>query len=237
MLRRRSSLPHGAPDQGSHHVPRFPRSSRVLRLSDPADDRRSAAAQNSSFGEPLGRVYYSADPTSIQPSITAEPFVPFDVYMVLDLDYGDIGRPELNATTGVAAWETNLELAGLGSDFIILSARIRSIALNVGDRTNIIAGVSPPVLADQTPIDLVQYTLFAPVTDVPSDVVVTGGATTPTSFDPPSPGWVESLRTVNLRYCGVPMASAFGQARTVPTWSSCRPSHWGNPWPVTAPSS
>lgn len=164
-----------------------------------------AEAQSSGFGEPLGHLYFSAEPTSYDPNITAPSFVPFTVYLVADLDYADIGREELNSNSGIAAFEMDMQLPGLGSDFLVLSARIRNVAVNIGDQTNVIVGINPPVLAAQTPIDLVEYTFLSVSPTVPTDARIEAGPASPSSFSPATPGWAESA---DIGECTNPVSGA-----------------------------
>lgn len=152
----------------------------------------AASAQDDRFGEPLGHLYFSSEATSYVPVITAPSFVPFTVYLVADLDYAEIGREELNFSTGIQAWEMGMELPGLGSDFVVLNAVIRNLSINVGNSTNVIVGIAPALLAFETPIDLVEYAFLSPASPVPTDVTLSAGPSSPSSFDSAGPGWSES---------------------------------------------
>lgn len=153
----------------------------------------TASAQSSSFGTPLGWLSVSADNTSYDPDIQAQPFVPFHVFLVADLDYGDIGRPELNSSTGIQAWEAGLDIPGLGSDLIITGKVIRNGGVELGDQTNNIIGLYSAILADQTPIDLVDYTVLSLVAGGLQDVRLTLGPSTPSSFSPERPGMADNI--------------------------------------------
>lgn len=148
-------------------------------------------SQTTGFGEPLGWIYLSDDNTDYSPDIVIPAFVPFKIYLMANLSYTYIGEPGLDASTGIQAFEASIDIPGLGGEVVIQDAVIRNESVNIGGTTNVIAGLYPAILAEQTPIDLVDYTLLL-LAEGLQDVVLTIGPSTPSSFTPAAPGFSEN---------------------------------------------
>lgn len=152
-----------------------------------------AFAQNSSFGQPLGWLFLSADNTApYEPNISAAPLTPFKVYLMVSLSYSYIGQGNLDNGVGIVAWEASVDIPGLGPDIIIQSAIFRNEGAVFGTDTNIQHGMSAPIVAADTPIDLVEYNMVVFNSTGVSDVELTLGPSSPTSFDPAAPGFNDS---------------------------------------------
>jgi len=152
----------------------------------------ASAADEVRFGQTMGTLYLSASPTEYQPNQTGVSlFTPFTVYLVPDIDYADIGHPELNAGTGMQAYEVGVEFP---AELTLISAIIRNSSTSPGGgTTNLIVELSPTILAAQTPIDLVEFSLgaFSDTIDL-TDMCLELHASAPSSFDPAAPGFNDS---------------------------------------------
>lgn len=70
-----------------------------------------AKGYGSTIGSPAGSIFLSFSETSMQTEVTGlSVYQPFSWYVRADVDFGDIGRPDLNATAGVGGWEGALSL-------------------------------------------------------------------------------------------------------------------------------
>jgi hypothetical protein len=202
-------------------------------------------AQGSPQGLPLGRVSISARATDSWPQIGIPGFSSADVFVLIDLDYADIGRAELNVSTGILAWEGEFLIP---PEFAILSKIVRNHSLSVIEHsTNLIVGLSPVITAAETPTDLVHYRIgYFAGPDPPVDVWVTLGPSSPSSFDSESPGFNDNVDVGECTRasdgtpvsCLRPFAAVFGaviNCRTTcfwvpietPSWSALKASYGG----------
>lgn len=77
----------------------------------------ASADEGPEFTE-LGEIVVSASLDRYEPFLRVEPFVPFEFYVLVRIDFADLGRPELNGTyrmtgfEGAYAWDPGLWLLG-----------------------------------------------------------------------------------------------------------------------------
>jgi hypothetical protein len=156
------------------------------------------AAQEVLFGQTMGSVYLSDSPTEYQPNkMDAALFTPFSVYLVTDIDYGDIGQSGINGAVGMQAYEVGVDFP---PELTLISATIRNLSVNLGGNSNLIVGLNPKITASQTPIDLVEFSLGAfSASTVLTDMHFTLHATTPSSFDPAVPGFNDSSNALECQ--------------------------------------
>ena len=151
----------------------------------------SDIAHGQLVGEPLGTIYLSATPHAREGMMTAGVFVPFEIYIVGDVDYGHIGRSDQNATNGPAGWEASVSMP---AEILLLSTITHppGFAINLGNTTNFLVGLGTIFTAATGPWTLVTYNTMILLPTPPTDLVVDLGAATPTTFvDSPAPGWVD----------------------------------------------
>jgi len=136
----------------------------------------------------LGNLYLSFAPDQ-QDAVLAgvEPLVPFNWYVVAEIDFGDLGRPEDNTTNGLLGWEANLNVPPEITVTSRTMAPPGALDIGTGDDNWIVAW-SACVLANQTPYALVTYE--AMLASAAVNVEVTLDAASPSSFTPPEPGWI-----------------------------------------------
>ncbi len=152
----------------------------------------SVFAQGSTPGQTMGILSVSGNGTAYMPNITVVPGTPFDLFILAELDYGDIGRPSLNASTGLRAWEAGLTIP---SSFLIAQATIRNVALNLGTppNTDFLVGLTTAIIANTTPIDLVQYSIVFFGGAAPTDLLLELGQASQSSFNPPAAGFNDNI--------------------------------------------
>lgn len=112
------------------------------------------------YDTPMGSIYVSTLPDAYQPHLYIGPsFVPFDIYIVADIDFGDIGAASQNLTNGIRAWEGGVtappELTLIGQDW--------EGAFNLGQGAfDYIVGIGTPILsAESTPRPLVTLSFLS----------------------------------------------------------------------------
>jgi hypothetical protein len=182
----------------------------------------SAMAQTS-FGETMGRIYLTADQHETVSFLGKQaPYQQFVFYLMVHLDFGDIGQPELNNVDGLAAWEASLRVP---EGVTITKREPLPLAVNVAvGEDNWVMGVPYMVAAWQTPTVLVKYTAILLV-DGLSDLVITIHESDPTTFDHPDarergPGWLEWQPTGECEFSSRKPAS--GCLRTFESWQDNR---------------
>ena len=167
------------------------------------------------FGTPMGELYLSAEPRARVASLSMEPLVPSAFFVVTTVDFGDIGRPELNADNGLAAWEARVVVP---PQLLVIGRTLSpSTSLNLGSLDNWIVGTGQMLPAQDTPLALARYDVVV-VQEGLVGLRVTLGAPTPSSFDVfegpgPQPGWLEAMATGECPYpCIRPFASEWKSA-------------------------
>jgi hypothetical protein len=142
------------------------------------------------YDTPLGSIYVSQFPDSYYPYYQLFPlFSPQNVYIVADIDFGQIGGASQNLTNGIRAWEGGLTVP---PGITILSATVTQQAINLGQgNADYIVGVGPAIItADSTPRPLVTLSLFAQAAVPPFTMEITPASTA--TFDGLSI-WFEEL--------------------------------------------
>ena len=119
------------------------------------------------FAEGFGILYVTtdiaADPFDPLENVAAciddpglPPFVPIEFFVVVDLDFADIGPPELNAVNGLSGWEARVNVP---EELVITACPVnphRPGPLN--GCANFIVGTGITIVADSMPFALVEYT-------------------------------------------------------------------------------
>ncbi len=156
-------------------------------------------AAQTGFGQPFGEIYFAFDvqdrnSTCVEAgSPDAIPtFVPFDFFLVVNVNFEAIGQGQQNATNGIDAWEVRV----ITPPEITLAGQVLnpSTSINVGGPGDWIVGTGGLITAASMPFAVVNYSgiLLQDVPDLefsmsipsPSSFDVTGG---PGAF----PGWLE----------------------------------------------
>lgn len=150
-----------------------------------------ALAQQNLAPDPLGDLYVSAIPDGYDPNIQSDRGIPFNAYLVADIDFADLGDETQNLNNGLTAWEAGVTFP---LDAIVLGANLDpSTSLNfgqiIGQTYEYIVGTGQRLEVGQ-PRELVEFTLLniAEITDGPIQL---GPVTTPTVEG--STAWVEFL--------------------------------------------
>lgn len=116
----------------------------------------SPVMAQSDVGAPLGSLYLSPLEDAYQSYVQSIPlFVAQTIYLVADVDFGDIGAPEQNATNGIRAWEASITQPAQ----MIITARTLTppTALNFGLVPNdYIIGVGTTLTASTMPRPLLR---------------------------------------------------------------------------------
>lgn len=165
-----------------------------LTLATPNLSFVTPTLAQTSFGRTMGSLYLSMDPSDNVPFIENQPaLVEFEFYLMVALDFGDIGKPELNNLDGLAAWEASLDIP----EAVTVTRRVTTpLAINVGKGAdNWVVGLPEMLAAWTTPAVLVTYTAVL-LSEGQSDLVITIHESTPTTFEHPDapaqgPGWLE----------------------------------------------
>jgi hypothetical protein len=155
------------------------------------------------IGQPLGWIYISANNTTYDPDIQIAPFTPISIYLMLNIDYGYINQAGLNSSVGPFSYEAAVVIPPV---FTVTAALIRNKSLNLGSDRNLIVGLNPAILANTTPIDLVEYTIgaFTPGADL-VDLEFSIAAATPSSFSPAVPGMADNTAFGECTFDGNPV--------------------------------
>ncbi len=171
----------------------------TMVLAVVASHSPSAHAQTA-FGQGFGEIYLVFDvedrnSTCVEAgSPDAVPtFVPFDFFLVVNVDFEAIGQGQQNATNGLAGWEV---LVNVPPEITVAGQVLNpSTSINVaGAPGGWIVGTGAVVTASSMPYALVNYSgiLLQDVTDLS----LTFGIPAPSSFDITGgpgavPGWLE----------------------------------------------
>ncbi len=165
----------------------------VLFLTVTAGSALAQFERSDFHDTPLGSIYVSAFPDWYFPYFPSFPtFVEQKIYVVADIDFGDIGAPSQNLTNGIRAWEGGVTMP---PELTILSTEVEG-AINLGlGLTDFVVGIGSPILtAASTPRPLVTISVVA----LGSDSFTSWMGVTPVST-PSFPGvsvWIEEL-TIN----------------------------------------
>ncbi len=172
-------------------VPRADSWSTTISQSDPKAGTNTPRV----FGEL--RLNTASDGTGDDFNVNTPAFVPFTVYLVADIDFGEDGRPGDNLTNGLSAWEAGLnfppEVAVLGLQLIPPTSI--NVASNFGE---FIVGTGSFVSAFP-PVSVVRIDLLTlqPQGDV--DLVIDMHTVSPPS-QPGELAWTETNNNFDLNF-------------------------------------
>jgi hypothetical protein len=183
------------------------------------------------YGEALGDLYLTTDlgldpfdpvrgpiATCIDdPGLPA--FETLGFFLVIALDFADVGQPEWNATHGLRGWEARVHIPQ-ELTIIARTVRPRPCPLDMCLNDNFIVGIGITILAASTPYAVVEYDGI--LLQNAQDVRLTLGASTPSSFDSqggpgPVPGWLEGPATGDCLSDGEPVECL----RPFRRWQGC----------------
>lgn len=195
-----------------------------------AADGRDAAAQ-SDVGPPLGVLYVSLSPDSYEPILQhPQPFTPYDLYVVVDIDFAQIGAPSQNLSNGLLAYEFGI--SSLGTAVLLSADYVGEINIGSGSRDWIVGVGIPVIPVSSTPRPLVKYSFgyFSTIVDfTPIEVEVV-----PASIQtvPGQPIWQESLplNGCTNRLTGEPVSCFFPFAELrglLIYWTPVESTNWG----------
>jgi hypothetical protein len=142
------------------------------------------------YDTPLGSIYVSPFPDSYYPYFQSFPnFSPQNVYIVADIDFGEIGGASQNLTNGFRGWEGGVTVP---PGVTVVGSVVTSAAVNLGQgSTDFIVGVGPAIItAASTPRPLVTLSLLALAAFQPFTMEITPASTS--TFDGLSI-WLEEL--------------------------------------------
>lgn len=187
----------------------------------------------SDVGAPLGSLYLSASNNSYEPimqNLVVSQI--YTIYLVADIDFADIGRPEQNASNGMTAWEASITAPP--SMFILSRDRTPPESLRIGaDDNDFIVALGSTLAASTFPRPLVtiSFLLGGPVPAPGFEMVVAPARAAQTV--PGEAVWLEA-QTANgctNTLSGAPEACIFPFAflgnLTVSTDISAEESSWG----------
>jgi opacity protein-like surface antigen len=144
-----------------------------------------AAAQ--SIGADCGDIFLSAANDSYVDKVEVGTFTNFNWYLVVELDYADVGLPDQQAANGLKGWECSVDVP---ATITVLNRTLQpETSLNIGQDDNWIIGTGQNVRAINTPFAVVAYTAL--LLSAQENLHLTLAGTTPSSFVPAVPGWVE----------------------------------------------
>jgi hypothetical protein len=158
-------------------------------------------AKAQAYGDSLGRIYLTRDP-SVDPWDTLwnweatciddpglAPFTPLEFYLVIHVDYADLGRPELNATHGFDAWEGRVYIP---SQLTVLERTLQTPSLfPPPTEDNWIVYLADPVIAASTPVAVVKYKVV--LLEAARNLWLRIGPPDPPNMIPFAPGWRENV--------------------------------------------
>jgi hypothetical protein len=167
-----------------------------------------AAAQQ--FADAFGDIYLTTDVSvspwdvDLGPGTTCiedpgvPPFSTLNFFLVVHLDFADIGQGGQNLSNGFRGYETKVDVPPQ----LTITARTKQppTSINVGDdaTNNWIVGTGITITAGQTPYAVVEYNSI--LLSAAQDLTLSLGPSDPSSFDVaggpgPVPGWLEGLPT------------------------------------------
>lgn len=167
----------------------------LLVLMSLAGFAQPVGAQVNLVDEPLGALYLSPYPDRYSGVIDGNLMtfgVPFKVYLVADIDFGDIGAAEQNASNGLSAWEASVQFpAGLT---VLAIQRFPDTSINFGtaeqNTLNYLVGLGSTVPAGG-PVVLLEFLVLA-LRYFPDEWIRLGPVTTtPSVVD--APAWLEAV--------------------------------------------
>jgi uncharacterized repeat protein (TIGR01451 family) len=158
----------------------------ALDQNDPAPGNNSDTVEFTvDPASSLGLIYPSSELGGYNPDLFADPYQIFTFYLIVEIDFGDIGEPGWNSTHGLNGWEAAVVLP---PELIVLGHVLHpASSVNVGTQNNWLVGTGDCITANQTPYTVLEYQamLIAPA----NDLVIRLEPPSPSSFDPPAMGW------------------------------------------------
>ena len=143
--------------------------------------------------EPLGSLYLTASTGTDRIPYNEDlgEFPAFDVHLIVDIDFADIGRGGENPFNGMRAWESGLEVpAGLLITGVEFSP---GQSINIGTTSNFIVGTGTLVVASLTPMRLAKISCILPVQTPAKDLVMRLKASSPSTLGAGVPLWQEQV--------------------------------------------
>jgi hypothetical protein len=166
----------------------------------------AASSMAQTFGQELGSLYLSRSQTEYQPNLGGagvngapdeDPiasFQNFSFYIVTEIDYADIGLGNQNGAAGLQAWEAAIDLGEAVGLTVLSRTMFPGGAGDLGNgNDNWVVFLGSQVTALSTPFVLVEYSGGFFGGEPPSDILVPIGSSSPSSFNPPVPGWNEGV--------------------------------------------
>jgi len=155
-------------------------------------------ARAQEFGPALGELYLSFEPDSRVLVMDHPAFEQFQFHVLAAIDWGDAGLAAHNGFNGIRGWEASVQVP---AELTVVGREVRpASSIDIANGAdNYVVGTGQLVDAWAAPVSLVVYTAFLASPDL-TDLVVTLGASSPTSFDVPGgpgavPGWLEFHRS------------------------------------------
>lgn len=151
------------------------------------------SASAGAYGQSLGEIYLSIDASTREDALIDQPInTPFEFYLLADVDYADLGQPEVNGLNGIWAWETRVNIP---ESITIINRHLGPGSINVGSgEDNYIVGTPELLVVGLGPTTLVRYEAI--IFSVVPDEVLTISPSSPSTFDDDGnlglgPGWLE----------------------------------------------
>ena len=157
------------------------------------------------FGQPLGQLYLSFDASERVESQRISAFRSFRVYLLAEVDYGQLGNSGQNFVNGISSWEARIQLP---AELLVLERVTPGSCCEVGcskrgTPDNWFVSLCNEATAAFSPVVLVEYLCL--LTDLQTEGLKIGIAPAqPSSFADlgprqPMPGWRERLPS---GFCG-----------------------------------
>ena len=162
----------------------------IVLVAIPVATATSVHAQSEQYGLPLGRLCLSFSASEHVATADREPFEQFNFFLLARVDWADVGLDGHNGFNGMAAWEASVNApAGLT---VMGREILPATSINVGIGTdNYVVGTGSVYNVSRAHTTLVRFTAIL-MQDSPDDLVLTVGASTPSSFEGTQPGWLEA---------------------------------------------
>lgn len=170
---------------------------------------QAGALEWASLGEPLspevvgiGDIYLSTSPVSLQSTLEGiEPYESFDWYVMAEVDFADLGRPDANGVDGIAAWELSVNIP---ANLYVLERELLhdGIDIGAGSENWIVGGYAPLNGSHVGATPILHYRcMFLTQTQ---DVQVTLGPSSPSSTNQiglgGAPSWTSALENQVFRF-------------------------------------
>jgi hypothetical protein len=140
-----------------------------------------------SQGDPLGRLYLSFAPDAEVRNAELEAMQSFELYLIAELDFTDIGDPDRNEQDGIKGWETCITIP---PEVTVTNMEILRPGFNGADDScdeNWIMILDSCAFGEDMPVAFVRYE--AVLTTAARNVELSLGPASPSSIDTNAPGW------------------------------------------------